>query len=286
GLNTYYASQAARAGGVTVALSGLGADELFGGYPSFQNVPRLTRWLPFWRALPRALRHALLSRWDHGDTRHRKLADTLRHARSPAALALLQRRVFSETGRQSLLVADPPVAYSAHPAETALTRDLAGFDLFTITSAAERHGYMADVLLRDSDVMSMAHSLELRTPFVDRPLVRWLANQPAAFKLTPAHPKSVLFAALGDLLPPNLSNRKKRGFTPPFAVWMRGPLKPFLADTFSTTSIARSGLFNTPAVQSLWQHYLAGDDTREWSRVWSLAILISFINRPRSATAA
>jgi asparagine synthase (glutamine-hydrolysing) len=286
GLNTYYASQAARAGGVTVALSGLGADELFGGYPGFENIPRLTRWLPFWRALPRTLRQALLSRWDRGDTRQRKLADTLRHAATPAALALLQRRVFSETTRRSLLGPDTQTRYSPHPVEASLAGDLPTADLFTLTSAAELRGYMADVLLRDSDVMSMAHSLELRTPFVDRPLVRWLAAQPAAFKHTPARPKSALADSLRDLLPPDLLTRQKRGFTPPFAVWMRGPLKPFLADTFSTASISRSGLFNTPAVQCFWQRYLDGSDTREWSRVWSLAILIAFINRPRSAAPA
>lgn len=285
GLNTYYASQAARAGGVTVALSGLGADELFGGYPSFQNVPRIDRWLPLWRTLPHRLRKSLLDRWDQGDTRHRKLADTLRLADTPAALALLQRRVFSETTRHSLLSPDAQTRYAPHPAETALASDLPTADLFTVTSASEMRGYMADVLLRDSDVMSMAHSLELRTPFVDRPLVRWLASQPAAFKHTPARPKSALADAVRDLLPPELISRQKRGFTPPFATWMRGPLKPFLADTFSTASVARNGLFDTRAVQTFWQRYLAGNDTREWSRVWSLAILISFINRPRPAVA-
>ena len=285
GINTYYASQAARAGGVTVALSGLGADELFGGYPSFQNVPRISRWLPLWRTLPRSFRHALLARWDRGDTRQRKLADTLRHADTPAALALLQRRVFSETSRHSLLSADAQTPYARHPAEASLSSDFPSSELFSLVSAAEVRGYMADVLLRDSDVMSMAHSLELRTPFVDRPLVRWLANQPAAFKHTPARPKSALADAVHDLLPPGLATRKKRGFTPPFAVWMRGPLKPFLEDTFATASVARSGLFDTRSVQSFWQHYLAGNDTREWSRVWSLAMLVAFVNRPHPSSA-
>lgn len=283
GINTYYASQAARAGGVTVALSGLGADELFGGYPSFQNVPRLSRWLPLWRALPRALRRALLARWDRADTRRQKLADMLRHAGTPAALALLQRRVHSDDSLRALLAPDIRRPSSRHPAAAALASDLPLADLFTTVSAAEIRGYMADVLLRDSDVMSMAHSLELRTPFVDRPLVRWLAAQPAAFKHTPARPKSALADSLRDLLPPDLIGRRKRGFTPPFSVWMRGPLKPFLADTFSSASVARSGLFDTAAVQSRWQHYLAGHDTREWSRVWSLALLIAFVNRPRPA---
>ena len=74
GINTYYAAQAARAGGVTVALSGLGGDELFGGYPSFQIVPRLAPWIAAWRRLPRVLRNSALARLRQGDTRRRKLA--------------------------------------------------------------------------------------------------------------------------------------------------------------------------------------------------------------------
>ena len=285
GINTYYASQAARAGGVTVALSGLGADELFGGYPSFRNVPRLVRWLPVWHVTPSPIRNALLARWDRGDTRSRKLADTLRHADSPAEFALLQRRVFAESTRRSLLSRDATRTYSPHPEAARLNAELPDAGLFAVTSAAELRGYMADVLLKDSDVMSMRHSLELRVPFVDRPLVRWLAGQPEAFKHTPARPKSALAEAVRDLLPPELLTRKKRGFTLPYAVWMRGPLKPFLEDTFSTVSVSRSGLFNAPAVQAQWQRFLAGNDTIEWSRVWSLAILVAFTNRPRPATA-
>ena len=283
GINTYYASQAARAGGVTVALSGLGADELFGGYSSFKNTALIQRWLPAWRAMPAPLKKKLLDRWSRSDTRARKLADALTHASSPAALALLQRRVFCEATRRSLLAPEFAGAYAPHPAEAALAAQLGGADLFATTSLAELRGYMTDVLLRDSDVMSMRHSLELRVPFVDRSLVRWLAGQPTAFKYTPKHPKSALSDAVRDLIPPELVARKKRGFTLPYAVWMRGPLKPFLEDTFSSASVGRSGLFDPATVQAYWRHFLAGHDAIEWSRVWSLAILVAFLNRPRPA---
>lgn len=285
GINTFYASQAARAGGVTVALSGLGADELFGGYPSFTHVPRIARWLPAWRVVPSPIREALLVRWDRGDTRSRKLADTVRHADSPASLALLQRRVFAESTRCSLLSPEARTDYADHPETEGINTAARNLDLFSVTSLAEMRGYMADVLLRDSDVMSMRHSLELRVPFVDRPLVRWLAGQPTAFKHTPGRPKSALADAVRDLLPPELLTRKKRGFTLPYAIWMRGPLKPFLDDTFSAASVARSGLFDTAAVQTHWRRFLAGNDAREWSRVWSLAILVAFVNRRPSSIA-
>ena len=283
GINTYYASQAAHAGGVTVALSGLGGDELFGGYPSFRDLPRLARWLPLWHALPARLRRLIAARLDHGDTRQRKLADFLQHAHSIVELGALQRRVFSESARRSLLGRDTLAILRDrspfHPELAALSADLAGAGVFETISAWELRTYMTDVLLRDSDVMSMRHSLELRVPFVDRPLIEWLWHQPAAFKHIPHHPKTPLSDAARDILPPGLAGRRKRGFTLPFAVWMKRELRPFLEETFSDASVARSQLFAGTEVQKLWRGFLTDRDEREWSRVWSLAMLVAFVNR-------
>ncbi len=280
GINTYYASQAARAGGVTVALSGLGGDELFGGYPAFRDVPRLQRWLPLWRAVPPPARRALTRRLERRDTRQRKLADILAHARDRHELCSFQRRVFSDATRRDLLApAARAEAETFHPELSALRQDLSGVGAFETISAWELRTYMADVLLRDSDVMSMAHSLELRVPLVDRALIEWLWAQPAAYKSTPAQPKQAFFAAVRDLVPPGLATRRKRGFTLPFAVWMKRELRPFLAETFSDASIDRSGLFDRAAVQQLWQGFLTRDDLKEWSRVWSLGVMIAFLNR-------
>jgi asparagine synthase (glutamine-hydrolysing) len=127
--------------------------------------------------------------------------------------------------------------------------------------------------------MSMRHSLELRVPFVDRPLFEWLWRQPGRFKDGQSRPKSILADATADLLPPELLHRKKRGFALPFPIWMRRELRPFLDETFATASVTRSGLFAPSTVQDRWKNFLAGNDTREWSRVWSLAMLIAFVNR-------
>ncbi len=283
GINTYYASRAARAGGVTVALSGLGGDELFGGYPSFRDLPRLARWLPLWRSLPGRLRRGLVTWLQRGDTRQRKLADFLAHARSLHELGALQRRVFAEPTRHALLSTEARASLAGrapfHPELATLSADLATAGTFEAISAWELRTYMADVLLRDSDVMSMRHSLELRVPFVDRPLIEWLWQQPAAFKDDPAHPKRALREAVRDLLPPGLADRRKQGFTLPFPIWMKRELRPFLDATFSDDSVDRSQLFARDEVQKLWRGFLAGDDNREWSRVWSLAVLVAFTNR-------
>jgi asparagine synthase (glutamine-hydrolysing) len=285
GVNTYYVSQTAQEGGVKVALSGLGGDELFGGYPSFRTLPSLARRLPAWRRLPGPIRSVVARCLQAMGTRGRKLSDLLVHARDAHELAALQRRVFSEANRNSMLAGDivASIAGSApfHPRLGAMRGDVGMEDLFSLASAWEMRTYMPDVLLRDSDVMSMRHSLELRVPFIDRPLVEWLWRQPAGFKEDRRHPKSALVEAMSDILPPGLVKRKKRGFTLPFPIWMRKDLRPFLEDTFSAASVGRSGLFSPEPVRALWKDFGSGGMDREWSRVWSLAVLISFVNRGR-----
>ncbi|HEX2101098.1 MAG TPA: asparagine synthase (glutamine-hydrolyzing) [Candidatus Synoicihabitans sp.] len=277
GLNTYFVSREARAGGVTVALSGLGGDELFGGYSHFQRTPRLARWLELWRRLPVSLRRPILCWLERGDTRRRKLADVLRSARSIHDVAAQQRLVLNESTRRQLLVQPSRGELLAVGEE--LPSELEGCSPEEIVSGWELRTYLSDVLLRDSDVMSMRHSLELRVPFVDRPLIEWLWAQPSEFKFDSRRSKSALRDAVADLLPPDVASRRKWGFTLPFAVWMRNELRPFLNHTFSARSVAQSGWLDVAAVQGLWQRYLQGNDSREWSRVWSVAVLIAFLNR-------
>jgi asparagine synthase (glutamine-hydrolysing) len=283
GLNTYFVSQTAKAGGATVALSGLGGDELFGGYPSFRDAPRLAGWLPKWKGVPPPIRKAIVARLRRSDTRNRKLADVLAYARDIQEVSALQRRVFSEPDRRSLLGPGPLAAIDRetpfHPELAFLRSDLEGCDPFEIESAWEMRTYMADVLLRDSDVMSMRHALELRVPLVDRPLIEWLWTQDTADKSTPRHPKDALAAAVADILPQGLRNQSKRGFTLPMDIWMRGDLKPFLDETFSDLSVDRSGFFERAAVQRYWSAFSVQGDRHAWSRAWSLAMLVAFVNR-------
>ncbi len=277
GINTFYACETARAGGVKVALSGLGADELFGGYPSFRRTAGLWRAHRIGAALPGSLQNAAFNLLARGDTARRKFADTLRDGTSMAGIALLQRRVFDQTTARQLQRGEG--LSSRHPALANLEKETVGLGLLGVTSAAEIRGYMTDVLLRDSDVMSMRHSLELRVPFVDAPLMAWLRVQPEAWRFDRRHPKGALYAAVADLLPPDLANRQKRGFTPPFARWMKNELRPFLDEIFSSAQLRDQAFIDPAPLERLWHHFLAGHDDRAWSRLWSLALLLAFIRR-------
>jgi asparagine synthase (glutamine-hydrolysing) len=290
GINTFYASQTAQQGGVRVALSGLGGDEIFGGYPSFRTVPALSGMVSRWQHVPRFLRSAGQRILAGQGTRAMKLADFLSNAKDTHEVASLSRRVFSETLRRSILSSDAAAVAAAagpfHPRLASMRADVGERTAFSLVSAWETKTYMADVLLRDSDVMSMRNSIELRVPFVDRPLIEWMWSQPDSFKVDRRRPKSILADATADILPPGLKDRRKRGFTFPFPIWMRRELRPFLEETFSEASVGKSGLFSPNPVQALWKGFRDGGEDHQWSRVWSIAVLVAFINRSQASNAS
>jgi asparagine synthase (glutamine-hydrolysing) len=270
GLNTYAIARQARRAGLNVVLSGLGGDELFGGYPSFHRVPalRLTR-----RCIPSILRgpaaQAVLIAGRQND-RARKLARWVAadHSTDGAPEALL-RELFAPGDRHRLT---PTLAAPGRNGRFCADR-LGGDDIFNAVSYFEMSHYLRNVLLRDTDAMGMAHSVEVRAPFLDRDLVELVAALPGAVKRAGGGVKPLLAQAMTGELPDAILTRRKMGFSLPFDRWLRGPLGRSLEDTLLDTRLGGevAEVLNPDAVREVLDRFRAG--SASWVRVWSLYVL-------------
>lgn len=137
-------------------------------------------------------------------------------------------------------------------------------------SLYEIQTYMQNVLLRDTDQMSMAVALEVRVPFLDYQLVEFALGIPDEYKY-PQTPKKILVDALGDLLPDEIVNRPKMGFTLPWKQWLKEDLRDFCEENI--VQFSKRGFMNREAVLLIWNRFLANDPKITWSRVWHLVVL-------------
>lgn len=223
GLNTWFVSRVAHESGLKVALSGIGGDELTGGYSTFHSVPRLRRRLRLAASVPglgrlarATLRAALPS------SANPKLASMLEYSTSLEMVWLLRRSIFLPWELSSLLGTDRAVSAleELQLEESVLrpaTRPDPGTDV-TRVAAMESGLYMRNQLLRDADWASMAHSLEIRVPFVDASLYRLAAARLQTW--SPQSAKSCLTGAPKMPLPENVVKRKKTGFGLPMRDWI------------------------------------------------------------------
>jgi asparagine synthase (glutamine-hydrolysing) len=277
GINTYYVSELARSNGTVVALSGVGGDELFGGYSTFCTVPQLMKLSRFLSPLNtfRSQASWIAQRLPNGSSLE-KLLEFGGSQRSLEAAYMARRGVFTGGGTAAILNRDfassgfaefDPMIYlsSCRAHSQSLENRVAGLELRT---------YMHNQLLRDADVMSMAHSLEVRAPLLDYRLVEFVASVPASVKFN-GRPKDLLIRALGDRLPAEIVARPKRGFHFPFEIWLKDDFRESAEEILSASALA--DIFDRQAVKTLWQRFLA--KRAHWSRIWSLIILQTWIQQ-------
>jgi asparagine synthase (glutamine-hydrolysing) len=268
---------------VKVALSGIGGDETFAGYPRHLGV----RLAAHYARLPRALRTlagrlAVLVPESEGSRnwggRVRRFvggAEASVAARyigwtrffGEASLAELGTSTLRAQWREDVETA-ARAAFEAHghgdPVDGALRADLST--------------YLPDDLLLMADRMSMAHSLELRAPFCDHALIETSLALPPALKLRGGRPKALLKAAFADVLPRALLAQPKRGFMIPLARWLRRDLRQLMEDLLAPAQVRARGLFEPAAVARLIAEHLGG--TRSHSdRLWTLMMTELWLRR-------
>ena len=273
GVNTWLVSANARRTGVKVALTGLGADEMFAGYSNFRRVARMKQAADRFAMLPSAVRKpvaASLALLAKKSDRNRKLA-SLASGGDFTHPYFLARTLFTP-GELHALHAGDHESGDSELKNLKQTSVFACQDLDPVNrvSYLESTCYMRNTLLRDSDCMSMAHGLELRVPFLDQALVRACFRIPGKEKLRGDSPKALLLKSLGVELPREIVHRPKRGFTLPFERWMRGELRPLIEQVLQHESVC-SPYLNPSAITDVWNCFLTRQTS--WARPWSLFVL-------------
>lgn len=291
GVNTYFVSRAAREA-VTVAISGNGGDELFAGYPSFVFMAaeqRRREMSPF-EATARSL-IASVARQRAFDRCVPMSAGRI-VARARGLAGFVSRygntsELFGALGASRLIA--PDLRNHARIGSS-LDRDLEPLDELSDGTTIQRvsalslRGYNNNQLLRDTDAVSMAHSLEVRVPFLDPVVADAALSLPDRAKLgdvslpwverrsyRESGAKRILFDVGKCLLPPQFDSQSKRGFAMPFDSWLKGPLKEVAMDALSERSVRKRGLLNLREVATLRSDL--GRDSVIWTKPWLLIML-------------
>lgn len=292
GLNSYYMSRAIREAGFKVALVGTGGDELFGGYPSFRDLPTFLRLARRTRFLPTGL-SASLARLGSAALRRpgAALPPQARWAKLPhmiekgdslvslyqLAYALFvpefQRELLDEGFAEVLEDGLPSAVREQVRRQTEPLRPLPAISLL------EQRFFLGERLLRDNDVASMAVSIEQRLPLVDQELVRHAQRLPDPVRYEPVGSKALLRRIGLRGLPPALFDRPKQGFVLPYDTWIRRGLRDSIDETMRDPACARAAGLRPQAVERLWKGFLEGAPGIYWSRVWAIFVLLRWCQR-------
>lgn len=264
---------------VTVALSGEGADELFGGYLTYvadqmaQPLRRLPD--PARRLIQSTLKRCLpvsdekvgleykLKRWLEGCGLDRDEA----HFFWNGTFSVEQRRRICPATNGNTL-RELVESLELNPRCSTLDRYL----------SVDQTYYLPDDILYKADRMSMAHSLEVRPPFLDSRIVEFAASLPAAFKIRGLQQKFILKELMRGKLPPAVIDRKKTGFDIPTHDWFRGPLRGFLMDILTPDAIRAAGIFNAEAIESLIRDHMERRINVGY-HLWGLVTLFLWMKR-------
>lgn len=278
GINTYVVSKATKEAGITVALSGLGGDELFSGYPVFRQMEQLNdkKWLQSWPKEFRKLA-ASVNSMIRPSVQSQKLKEVLSLDHFELEnLYPISRQLYFEKELSRILNVPIEANRVLEIAKNMLAFKTAGSKLQSQSkvSVLEFNTYMQNVLLRDADQMSMAHALEIRVPFLDHKLVELVLSIPSSQKLS-GFPKQLLVESMGDLIPEAVYNRSKMGFVLPWEKWLKNEMKELVVEKLDF--LVSTNLFNKSKISELWNKFLGNSPEMNWVKIWSFVVLANWI---------
>jgi asparagine synthase (glutamine-hydrolysing) len=292
GLNSYYISQAVREAGFKVALAGTGGDELFGGYASFRNLPTMLRWSKRAKWMPQgvivelAKLVASMLQTSRGaippQTRWAKLPEMVRRGGNLLSLYQLAYALFLPDFQRQLtegLLANNIVDGLPEEMRTRLGGEILSRSALCAISVLEQRLFLGERLLRDTDATSMAASIEVRLPLVDKVLFETVVSLDDSERYYPLGKKSVLRRSGLRGLDPGLFGQPKTGFVLPYDRWLRRSLGKVMNQTMRDPAMVKPTGLDPDAVQRLWQAFADGAPGLYWSRVWALYVLVRWCHR-------
>lgn len=269
GINSYVVSKAVRQQGITVALSGVGGDELFAGYPFFPTYYKIRQRSQVWDNTT-LLRQVFGKMMEANSRLNLSKIKTLLEARksSIAWLYPVFRQVLPDSIPDAIF--NLPAGDVVQEALLAQKEAIDRLPLLSQVTVAELMGYTQNTLLKDMDQMSMAVGLELREPFFDHELVQYVLQVPDHLKY-PETPKKLLVDSLEGLIPEEVVRRPKKGFLFPWKHWMKNELKPFCSSMIRSFA-ARQGV-NNQALLRHWNDFLLDEPQVKWMDIWLFVVL-------------
>ncbi|MBI4353709.1 MAG: asparagine synthase (glutamine-hydrolyzing) [Candidatus Omnitrophica bacterium] len=276
---TYYLSRLTREH-VTVALNGDGGDEAFAGY----GRHAANRLAEQWQAVPSAARRPvewLVARWPSVSSDRQRLPGRLQRFLQAAASSRAgryERWVGVMEAELRSTVAGRPTGALNHGMIEQLCEATQELDAVDAALAVDTAFYLPTDLLVKMDIMSMANSLEARSPFLDHHVVEFAARLPSSMKLRRLTSKALLKRALAGLLPDETLHRRKWGFAVPISAWFRTELRGMLEDVLLASQVARDGLLRQDGVTALVQAHLSGRADYA-HQLWTLLMLELWVRR-------